>query len=190
MADVAGGADSCVFRTIENVIDFLRSRETAVPTAPAQVPLQDSVVFSGLTSFFAESALETPMMLLRPSTHVVARLAMWQAALEVLIFKVGIAADPVQRYRNAEYGCQHEGHWQFMDVLVQARASTCCMLEKLLIRSMGSMTGCVGCYNEKPGGEGVQNDSGHDCFVYLTVAEAGHGRDLAKEAKRRKLERR
>ena len=166
-------------------MDFLRSREAAVPTSLA-VPRQDSVVFSGITSFFPESALETEV-LVWPFKHVVARLAMWQAVLGILIFKVGIAADPRQRYRNPEYGYQHEGPWQFMDVLVQARASTCCVLEKLLIRSLGSISGCLGCYNVKPGGEGVQADSGHDCFVYLTIAEAGHGRDLAKEAKRRRL---
>jgi hypothetical protein len=170
------------------MIDFLLSRGTAVPTALA-VPSQDSVVWSGVTSFFPKSALETKL-LVWPFTHVVARLAMWQAVFGILIFKVGIAADPLQRYRNAEFGYQHEGPWQFMDVLVQARASTCCILEKLLIRSMGTIRGCFGCYNEKPGGEGVQNDSDHDCFVYLTIAEAGHGRDLAREAKRRRLDER
>ena len=115
--------------------------------------------------------------------HVVARLMMWKRLFGVIIFKVGIAAGPSIRYNNLEFGYAKEGIWRLMDVVVRGPANVCRQLEIELISALSTVQGC---YNQKPGGEGVGKDRVHLCFVYLVVADAGHGHVLQVSCKRRR----
>ena len=67
-----------------------------------------------------------------------------------MVFKVGIAADPDDRYHNPEFGYVMEGIWQFMEVLLLDAASECRQVEMDLIETLKSTPGC---YNDKPGRE-------------------------------------
>ena len=118
--------------------------------------------------------------------HVVRRLLAWRQLVGPIAFKIGIAADPVDRFRNAEFGYALEGLWHFMDVLLEGPADLCRDLEIRLIAAFG----CVpGCYIDKPGGEGVNPTRKHVCSVYVVMANASSGVGLRNAClKRRRLE--
>jgi hypothetical protein len=148
-----------------------------------EVPPQDSIVFSGMMSF-GEGSLK-PVEHLKPFDHAVMRLMMWKYLFGVIVFKIGIAADPTHRFRNPEFGYTKERVWHLMDVVLAGPANLCRVLEMQLISAMGLVQGC---YNLKPGGEGVGKDQTYRCCVYLVVAEAGHGMAVSVAwTKRRKL---
>jgi hypothetical protein len=148
-----------------------------------EVPPQDSIVFSGMMSF-GEGSLK-PVEHLQPFDHAVMRLMMWKYLFGILVFKIGIAADPTHRFRNPEFGYTQDRVWHLMDVVLAGPANLCRVLEMQLISAMGLVQGC---YNLKPGGEGVGKDHTYGCYVYLVVAEAGHGMGLSVAwNKRRKL---
>ena len=104
--------------------------------------------------------------------HVIYRLDMWRRLLGPIVFKIGIAADIRHRYWNSEFGYHREGIWHFMDVVLEGRADICRDMEKSLIHAFRRIPGC---YNERPGGEGVSPHCRHMCRVYLVVAEAASG---------------
>ena len=124
-----------------------------------------------------------------PLDHVASRLLMWRRLLGVIAFKIGIAADPRDRYWNAAHGYAQDGIWHFMDVLLDGNAQLCRGMEMSLIRAF---QGIPGCHNVSPGGEGVRPDRTHRCYVYITVAAAGTGVGLAAatESRRRQQQQR
>ena len=105
------------------------------------------------------------------------RLAAWFCAMGPAIFKCGIAADPVGRYFNLEYGYVVEDRWHFMDVFWQGPANPCRQVE---IDFISDTQGVEGCCNESRGGEGVHPDRTHQCYVYLVMASVGHGISLKR----------
>jgi hypothetical protein len=166
------------FKTFVEVAKYVDAKAMKVYTS--EVPQQDSIIF--------ESVKECCVLVLGVAhgaffNHVVARLMMWKHLFGVIIFKVGIAAEPSIRYNNLEFGYAKEGIWRLMDVVVRGPANVCRQLEIELISALGPVQGC---YNEKPGGEGVGKDKVHLCFVYLVVADAGHGHALQVSCKRRR----
>ena len=114
------------------------------------------------------------------------RIAAWGAALKVCIFKVGIAYDPKHRWGNDDFGYATEQTWMFMDVLHCGPAGECRALEIDLIARLIAMAGC---YNEKPGGEGISaNSSGvpvMPCYCYCVFAPAGSGLGVRAEWQQR-----
>lgn len=108
------------------------------------------------------------------------RIAAWKAALGICIFKVGIACDPVHRWFNREFGYAHERRWMFMDVMHVDTPEVCCRLETDLITALKPMAGC---YNTRPGGEGISLHGGAStcggasppCHCYAVYAPAGSG---------------
>ena len=68
-----------------------------------------------------------------------------------------------------------------MDVVVRGPANVCRQLEIELVSALSTVQGC---YNQKPGGEGVGKDRVRLCFVYLVVADAGHDHALQVSCKR------
>ena len=114
------------------------------------------------------------------------RIAAWGATLKVFIFKVGIAYDPVHRWGNADFGYVTEQTWMFMDVLHRGPVGECRSLEIDLIARLRAIAGC---YNEKPGGEGIsENSSGVpvECYCYCVFAPAGSGLGVRSEWQRHK----
>lgn len=103
------------------------------------------------------------------------RLAAWLRTMGPAIFKCGIAADPVDRYFNGNYGYAVEDRWHFMDVFWEGPANQCRQVE---IEFISVTRGVEGCCNESRGGEGVRADRTHQCYVYLVLASAGHGISL------------
>jgi hypothetical protein len=109
--------------------------------------------------------------------HCVRCLVAWMMKLGPLAFKIGIAADPVERWTNSAFGYLHDRQWHVMEVCWQGPANICRALEIDLI---AATRGISGCYNDSPGGEGVRPDRTHMCFVYLVCAAAGTGMSLRK----------
>ena len=110
-------------------------------------------------------------------THALQRYFAWQTLLGVMVFKVGIASDPEDRYFHAEYAYQNEGIWLGMDVVWQGPAYDCRALESKLIASLKPLPGC---YNDRDGGDGVAPHRDHTCYCYFVVAPAGQGVGLAQ----------
>ena len=89
-----------------------------------------------------------------------------------LDLKVGIAFNPAHRWRNDDFGYVHEKMWMFMDVMHSGSANECRSLEKDLIQSVRRLPGC---YNTRPGGEGVRSATPGTCYCYAVYAPAGSG---------------
>jgi len=99
----------------------------------------------------------------------------WLRALRNLAaFKIGIAFEPEGRWNNDEFGYRTEKMWMFMHVMYAGLAQDCRRLEIALIEKLKGVTGC---YNERPGGEGVSSTSlsGSTCYCYAVFAPAGAG---------------
>ena len=107
--------------------------------------------------------------------HCARRLVAWMIKLGPLAFKIGIAADPIDRWTHSEYGYLRDRQWHVMEVCWQGPANMCRALEIDLI---AASRGISGCYNDSPGGEGVRPDRTHMCFTYLVCAAAGTGLSL------------
>ena len=175
VVDGAGGR----FRDFREVAEYMEPKGEKM--FARVVPPQDSIVFSGMMRFGELKPVEH----LQPFDHAVMRLMMWKHLFGIIVFKIGIAADPTHRFRNPEFGYIKERVWHLMDVVLRGPANLCRVLEMQLISAMGLVQGC---YNLKPGGEGVGKDQTYGCCVYLVVAEAGHGMGLSVAwTKRRKL---
>ena len=94
--------------------------------------------------------------------------------MAICIFKVGIAYDPADRWSNQQFGYMRDRQWMFMDVMVADSAEECRCLEQELIAALKLLAGC---YNEKPGGEGISSLGGGSpsCHCYAVYAPAGSG---------------
>lgn len=104
-------------------------------------------------------------------------LAAWFCVMGPVIFKIGIASDPLDRFFSRKSGYVLEERWHFMDVFWQGPANQCRQVEIDLIAATRCLEGSC---NEKPGGEGVRPDRTHQCCVYMVLADAGHGISLKK----------
>jgi hypothetical protein len=176
------------FQNFDDVCKFLELQQ--VPRCALRPPPgQDDVLWDALHDCTASTACPTSESASREFWvlgHVADRLAMWRCLFGVITFKIGIAADPASRYRNPAFGYMREGIWRFMDVLLAGPAFQCRAWEISLIRALKAVPGC---YNEKPGGEGVAPTRDHRCYVYAVVADAGGGLGLqASVSKRRRLQ--
>lgn len=89
------------------------------------MPRQDDILWS-----------VSPGDLERAYTHALRRFFAWHDLLEIIVFKVGIGSDPVDRYFNAEFGYVLENTWLCMDVVWKGPACDCRTLERRLIRSL------------------------------------------------------
>jgi len=91
----------------------------------------------------------------------------------MLVFKVGICMDPNERWRNDEFGgYAAERMWMCLDIIFSGPAESRRQLEIQLIRAVRRVPGC---YNVKPGGEGMQRGSLLPCFAYFALAPCGDG---------------
>ena len=91
------------------------------------------------------------------------------------MFKIGIAYSPEDRWNNNVFGYATEERWMFMDVIMCAGSvEQCRALEIDLIARLQKVPGC---YNIKPGGEGIFSASGKllACYCSAVYAPAGSG---------------
>ena len=68
--------------------------------------------------------------------------------------------------------------WTFMDVMYAGTRAECRLLEIALISRLGPIPGC---YNTRPGGEGISASGGASaplCYCYTVFSPAGHGKGL------------
>ena len=98
---------------------------------------------------------------------------------DMAVFKVGIAIDPVKRF--SEY-LESDGFWAAMEVVFQGSVQDCHAMERSLIYILKNIPGC---YNVKPGGEGISVRTIATCHCYLVYAPAGHGKALRSVRTRR-----
>jgi hypothetical protein len=177
------------FGSVAQMTRYLRARNVAIPMRPNGLPPLEDIVFSDLKDFSEHRALMPKTLLqlmapiVTPFDYAVSRLLMWRNLIGPIIFKIGIAAEPSHRFNNLEYGYRREGIWQFMDVVLCGSARVCRQWEIDLIFALQSFAGC---YNVKPGGEGVGKERTYICYLYIVVCDAGSG-PLSAAVKRRRL---
>lgn len=170
-----------VFASWDEVAAYLRRQQIPEPgVGPA--PDQDAVLCGGLCHIEVRPPGHR-LINWDPFAYAVARLAAWARALGPMAFKIGIAADARDRFFNQEYGYRREGLWHFMDQILEGRADECRQLEIALIAACGQIAGC---YNDKPGGEGVNPARTHMCVVYAVVSAAAEGVGLQSAVRRRR----
>jgi hypothetical protein len=135
------------------------------PLPTVEIPAQDAILWASQPSRLDLSNVDCCALIM----------AAWFELLGPTAFKIGIAANPEERYFNTEHGYFKEGIWQFMCVCWTGGAQECRQAEISLITASRNLAGC---YNLKPGGEGVSPERTHSCSVYLVLAAAGHGISL------------
>ncbi len=136
---------------------------------PLPTPRQNDIV----TSFLESSCPRCPQEVVK---SCLGRLASWYKTFNnVMVFKVGIAADPAHRFFNRDFGYCRDQMWMHMDLVFKGSAEECRQLEMSLISQLSSLGGC---YNDKPGGEGVQAGASHECYTYFIMAPCGEGLSL------------
>ena len=146
------------------------------------LPLQGELVWSVQERERATDALVSAS----DADWCIWRTLSWLRSMSNLtVFKVGIAHDPAHRWSNNEFGYVLEHIWMFMDIMVASSPLECRELEITLIAQLQSVSGC---YNIKPGGEGIRSSdstppAGTDgtCYCYVVFAPAGGGRGLHAE---------
>ena len=129
------------------------------------LPDWDSVMFAlSQTDCFSDAVV-----------HSLQRFQMWLAACgDVAAFKIGIAIDPtIDIYLDYMQG----GQWHFMDVVFRGSVMASGDMEAALISLLKSIPGC---YNIKPGREGINASSPATCHCYIVYAAAGHGIGLKR----------
>ena len=150
------------------------------------LPLQGELVWSERMCERSTDALVSASCR-RPLATCLWRTLSWFRSMNNLaVFKVGIAHDPAHRWSNDEFGYVRERMWMFMDIMVASSPGVCRELEIALIARLQSVAGC---YNIKPGGEGISKSGstpdsvGTDgtCYCYVVFAPAGGGRGLHDE---------
>ena len=97
----------------------------------------------------------------------------------VAAFKLGIAMSPIRRFKGLSWSYKYSEGFTEMMLLMASTATECRALETMLIARFRARPGC---YNEKPGGEGIR-DSELLCFTYAVFADAGTGRALGLPAR-------
>ena len=99
--------------------------------------------------------------------HCIRKLELFRASLgsAVCVYKIGYSSNPIQRFESYQLA-----NFTNMWVLhVTECKGTALMLEAALI---AFNAGCVGCRNEKPGGEGPQHLQPEHFYVYAVGARA------------------
>ena len=140
-----------------------------------KLPEQDSVVWHAPQSPPAASPAASQEALGTDLHRCLWFVLAWLRALSnVAAFKIGIAFDPEHRWNNDEFGYRTEQMWMFMHVMYAGLDQNCRSLEIALIQKLKNIPGC---YNERPGGEGVSStsSSGSTCHCYAVFAPAGDG---------------
>ena len=181
------------WRSMSQLALDLESAQLPLPAKvwplPVQADIQADILWDAV-SLLGGSSWDTVLWLGGSGVPVLQRclwrIAAWGAALKVCIFKVGIAYDPVHRWGNADFGYVTEQVWMFMDVLYCGPVGDCRSLEIDLIARLRAIAGC---YNEKPGGEGIsEKGSGvpAKCYCYCVFAPAGSGLGVRAEWQRHK----
>ena len=112
-------------------------------------------------------------------THCLQRVAKWLVRLMPAIFKIGIAAAPLDRWELYK----RDKRWHFMEVWYWGEACTCRQLEIELIAKFKQISGCQ---KIQDGGDGVRPDRTHECCMYGVFAGAGDGICLSRK-RREKL---
>lgn len=158
------------------LVQDLAKANLHMPSPPWPLPPQDSIIRDALQAGGASPYGGRQALVLK----CLWRIAGWKAAMATCIFKVGIAYDPADRWLNQQFGYMLERQWMFMDVMVADSAEECRCLEQELIAVLKPLAGC---YNEKPGGEGISSRGGASpsCHCYAVYAPAGSGIGVHQE---------
>lgn len=156
----------------------LVQEQMPLPSPKWPLPMQDAIIWEAVRGdgHIGRSAVCSGVPVLR---RCMWRIAAWSESLNICIFKIGIAFCPEHRWRNPEFGYVTEETWMFMDVMHMGSAEECRTLEIDLIARLRKIPGC---YNHKPGGEGISAHSAAStsCYCYAVYAPAGSGASVHK----------
>ena len=105
-----------------------------------------------------------------------------RVSANICIFKIGVAANPTDRFLQNEYGYCMTGY-DYMVVLWKGMPRECAHMERMLIRAL---QGVIGIQNYGPGGEGIDIDNtSYDTHVYVVIASCGDGTAISRRVRRR-----
>ncbi len=102
------------------------------------------------------------------------------ATIGVAAFNIGVAYDPIHRFRGETWSYCHEGFTE-MQLLSVTEATEARLLEMELI---DHFRGRQGCHNLAPGGDGIAPSRNY-CYVYCVFADATGRSFIDATAKRR-----
>ena len=106
-----------------------------------------------------------------------------RTSMGIVVFKIGVAADPEDRFNNLEFGYALDGY-MFMDVLWRGAPRDCAVLEDKLITLFKPQRGCR---NVNPGGGGFDaNNNSYQSHVYVVFAPCGDGISIMAAARKRR----
>ena len=166
------------YQSMHQLVSDLELSQLRLPPSVWSMPARNDIIWDALELFRGSGV---PVI-----GRCLWRIAAWSASLKVCIFKVGIAYDPDHRWRNKDFGYAPEQIWTFMDVLHRGRVAECRALEIDLIARLRDVPGC---YNDKPGGEGISANSATcsaECHCYAVFAPAGSGLGVHAEWRKRR----
>ena len=166
------------YQCMSQLVSDLEHAQLPLPSPMWSLPAGDDIIWDGLAS--------TPNANAPVITQRLWRIAAGSALLRVCIFKIMFAYDPKHQWLNTDFGYITEERWMFMDVLHRCPVAERCTLETDLITQLGNIPGC---YNDKPGGEGISKHSttsSSECYCYDLFAPAGSGLGVHEDRQRRK----
>ena len=170
------------YKVMSQLVSELEDAWLRLPSPLWSLPSQDTILWDTQESR-CSGVIGVPVL-----SVCLWRVAAWCSALRVAIFKIGIAYDPKHRWWNDEFGYDTEQTWMFMDVMHHGTVEECRSLEIDLIARLQHLPGC---YNVKPGGEGISahsSTSSSGCYCYAVYAPAGSGVSIRVDWRKRKLE--
>ena len=157
----------------------VRSNAAAADVEPLATPFDGSIVWEHLFRFSFADELTIRQVLNHCSVHIHRRLN----SMGLVIFKIGIAADPEHRFNNQSFGYMRDGY-MFMDVLWRGSARDCCFVEDALILEFQTKRGCQ---NQNRGGGGVDpKNTSYRSHVYAVFAPCGDGIGIMAAARKRR----
>ena len=136
--------------------------EAASITGTLVTPLDDTIVWDYL---FRDHtfALSQPRTVSQVVDHCYRHIHRRLTSMGIVVFKIGVAVDPGDRFNNPSFGYTHEGY-MFMDVLWRGAPRDCALLEDTLIQLFKTQSGCR---NVNPGG-GVSTQTTCSTSLFCT----------------------
>ena len=147
------------------------AREKDPTTGHLATPQDDTIVWDYL---FRDHtfALSQPRTVSQIVDHCFLHIHRRLISMGIVVFKIGVAAEPGHRFNNPEFGYKHEGY-MFMDVLWRGAPRDCAFLEDTLIKLFKTQSGCR---NVNPGGGGINaNNNSYQSHLYVVFAPCGDG---------------
>ena len=157
-------------------------RQQSYPTSDILATPQDGTIVWNYLFRDHTLALSQPGSVSQVVDHCSLHIHHRLTSMGIVVFKIGVAANPGHRFNNPRFGYAHEGY-MFMDVLFRGSPRDCALLEDTLIALFKIQRGCR---NVNPGGGGINVDNtSYQSHLYVVFAPCGDGIGLVAAKRKR-----